>query len=169
MSTIYTHSINTPFGELVAGATTKGICMLEFADTERVAMQLAYLKKSFTVSAKPGDNIYFNKLNQELNAYFKGELKKFTSPLDIQGSPFQIQAWKALLTIPYGETRSYQEQAQAISKPKAYRAVATANRNNRISILIPCHRVIAKNGDLAGYGGGLERKAFLIQHEKKHK
>ncbi len=166
--TIVTQSIKTPFGEMLAGATKRGICLLEFTDTGRVAMQLPRLEKAFTATIKEGDSPFFESLNNQLTAYFDGALIYFTLPLDIKGTPFQVQAWKALTHIPYGETRSYLEQAKAIGKPKAFRAVASANRNNRISIIIPCHRVIAKNGKLAGYGGGLARKEFLISLEKKN-
>jgi O-6-methylguanine DNA methyltransferase len=167
MKTIVTRTIETPFGELLAAATTKGICLLEFTDTDRVAMQLPRLEKSFNAKIETGSSPYFSVLTKELTAYFKSELQDFKVPLDIKGTVFQMQAWEALLRIPYGETRSYLEQAHAIDKPKAFRAVASANRNNRISILIPCHRVIAKNGSLAGYGGGLDRKEFLINLEKQ--
>jgi len=169
MSSIVTRTIQTPFGELLAGASTKGVCLLEFIDTNRVAMQLPRLEKIFNATINTGNSPFFKTLNQELKAYFKGDLKEFQVPLDIKGTPFQMLAWDALLKIPYGETHSYLEQAKAINKPKAFRAVANANRNNRIGILIPCHRVIAKNGSLAGYGGGLDRKAFLINLERKHK
>lgn len=169
MNDIVTKTIKTPFGEMLAGASNKGICLLEFTDTNRVEMQLPRLETSFSAQIQKGDSKYFTQLKKELNAYFSGELTSFTVPIDTKGTPFQMLAWKALLKIPYGETRSYLEQAQAINKPKAFRAVASANRNNRISIIIPCHRVIAKNGGLAGYGGGLDRKAFLINLEKKNR
>jgi len=167
--TITTRLIKTPFGELLAGATSKGICLLEFTDTNRVEMQLPRLEKNFTAKIESGDNPYFKPLIEQLSAYFAGELQDFSVPLDTKGTAFQMEAWDALLKIPYGETRSYLEQAHAINKPKAFRAVASANRNNRISIIIPCHRVIAKNGGLAGYGGGLDRKEFLINLENKNK
>ena len=166
---IHTRTIKTPFGEMLAGATPKGICLLEFTDTNRVEMQLPRLRKNFSAEIKEGDSPFFKPLREQLQAYFDGKLQDFNLPLDTQGTPFQMQAWEALLKIPYGETRSYLEQANAIGKPKAFRAVASANRNNRISIIIPCHRVIAKNGNLAGYGGGLDRKAFLITLENKNK
>lgn len=168
-NTIITQSIKTPFGGMLAGATTKGICLLEFTDTNRVEMQLPRLEKSFSANISQGDSPLFTQLKDELNEYFTGNLQQFTVPLDTKGTEFQMQAWDALLNIPYGETRSYLEQAHAINKPKAFRAVASANRNNRISIIIPCHRVIAKNGDLAGYGGGLDRKEFLINLEEKNR
>jgi len=169
MKSIVTSTIKTPFGELLAGATSKGICLLEFTDTNRLEMQLPRLQKSFNTEIEDGISPFFTQLKTELSAYFEGELQSFNVPLDTIGTPFQMQAWDALLKIPYGETRSYLEQAKAINKPKAFRAVASANRNNKISIIIPCHRVIAKNGGLAGYGGGLDRKAFLIKLENKFK
>ncbi len=167
-NTIVTRTITMPFGEMLAGATSKGICLLEFTDTNRVEMQLSRVEKSFNAEITEGNSPFFDQLKEELHHYFAGELQHFTIPLDTKGTEFQMQAWDALLKIPYGETRSYLEQAKAINKPKAFRAVASANRNNRISIIIPCHRVIAKDGGLAGYGGGLDRKEFLINLEKKH-
>jgi len=168
-NSVITHNIKLPFGEMLAGATSKGICLLEFIDTNRVEMQLPRLEKGFKAKITEGNSPFFNQLEDELQSYFAGELQRFTIPLDTKGTEFQMQAWDALLNIPYGETRSYLEQAKAINKPKAFRAVASANRNNRIGIIIPCHRVIAKNGGLAGYGGGLDRKEFLINLEKKHR
>jgi len=167
-NTIVTHTITMPFGEMLAGATSKGICLLEFTDTNRIEMQLSRLEKSFNAEITEGNSPFFDQLKGELHRYFAGELQHFSIPLDTKGTEFQMQAWDALLKIPYGETRSYLAQAKAINKPKAFRAVASANRNNRISIIIPCHRVIAKDGGLAGYGGGLDRKEFLINLEKKH-
>ncbi len=169
MNTIVTTSIKTPFGDLLAAATSKGICLLEFTDTNRLEFQLPRLEKNFSAEIEAGNSLFFSQLKEQLQSYFAGELHNFNIPLDTKGTAFQMEAWDALLKIPYGETRSYLEQAQVINRPKAFRAVASANRNNRLSILIPCHRVIAKNGKLAGYGGGLERKEFLINLEKKHK
>lgn len=104
---------------------------------------------------------------KELQEYFAGKRKTFDVKLDIsQGTEFQQEAWKALLAIPYGETRSYQDQAIAMKNSKAVRAVGGANHNNPISIIIPCHRVIGKNGKLTGYGGGLFRKEYLLDLEK---
>ncbi len=167
MTSIVSQSINTPFGEMLAAASNRGICMLEFKDTGRLDGQITQLNKYFSSTINSGESVFFEQLTQELKDYFKGGLQSFKVPLDIKGTTFQMQAWNALLKIPYGDTRSYLQQAQAINKPKAFRAVASANRNNRISILIPCHRVIAKNGNLAGYGGGLDRKAFLLNLEKQ--
>ena len=105
-------------------------------------------------------------VDSQLEEYFDGKRQKFEIPLDINGTPFQIEAWQALLNIPYGETRSYQQQAIHIGKTSAVRAIASANAKNHIAIVIPCHRVIAKNGGLAGFGGGVWRKKYLLNLEQ---
>lgn len=160
--------INTPFGDLLAGATAKGICLLEFTDTQRIEMQLSRLKKQLNKDIVSANSEHFPRLVQQLDAYFKGQRHEFSIPLDICGTAFQQQVWAALQTIPYAETRSYQQQAIAMGNPKAVRAVANANRNNKISIIIPCHRVIGKNGSMAGYGGGIWRKEYLLDLEEKY-
>ncbi|WP_020373977.1 methylated-DNA--[protein]-cysteine S-methyltransferase [Sulfobacillus thermosulfidooxidans] len=104
---------------------------------------------------------------QQLSEYFTGTRQDFFGTLDLYGTPFQRAVWQALLTIPYGETRSYQDVAQMIHDPKAVRAVGGANHANRIPIIIPCHRVIGKQGDLVGYGGGLEVKQALLKLEQQ--
>ena len=104
-------------------------------------------------------------MQAQLNAYFDGDRKDFDIPLDLRGTPFQERVWTVLRDIPYGETRSYMDQAIALGIPKAVRAVASANGDNRIAIMVPCHRVIGKNGTLVGYGGGLWRKQFLLDLE----
>ena len=105
---------------------------------------------------------------QQLKEYFKGDRKDFDLPLVSEGTEFQKKAWQQLSLIPYGKTISYNEQAQRLGNPKATRAVGTANGRNPISIIVPCHRVIAKNGDLTGFGGGLHNKKFLLELEQKH-
>ncbi len=104
-----------------------------------------------------------------MGAYFKGKLREFNTPIHLMGTSFQAQVWNQLLKIPYGETRSYLEQAKAIKKETAYRAVANANGANQLAIIIPCHRIINNNGKLGGYGGGTEKKKWLLEHEKKSK
>jgi len=106
-----------------------------------------------------------SKVCQDLDEYFLGNLKIFKIPLKPRGTFFQQLAWKALLTIPYGETRSYLQQAESIKNPKAVRAIGMANSRNPIPIIIPCHRVIAKNGAMRGYAGGIDRKTYLLEHE----
>jgi len=113
----------------------------------------------------PGEHPLFLQLDNELKSYFAGNLKEFTVPIDYPGTDFQQRVWRALMDIPYGETRSYQQQAEAIDHIKAVRAVARSNGDNRIAIIIPCHRVIGKDGKLAGYGGGVWRKQRLLEIE----
>ncbi len=101
----------------------------------------------------------------ELDEYFAGKRREFTFPLDLRGTPFQLQCWKALIAIPYGETRTYADIARAVRKPQAFRAVGMANNRNPIAIVVPCHRVIASDGTLCGYGGGLDIKRRLLELE----
>jgi methylated-DNA-[protein]-cysteine S-methyltransferase len=109
----------------------------------------------------------FNDAVDQLGAYFAGELTDFDIELDLRGTEFQQRVWKALLTIPYGETRSYSEIAEQVGAPGAARAVGLANGHNPIAIVVPCHRVIGASGSLTGYGGGLDRKRTLLELEKK--
>jgi methylated-DNA-[protein]-cysteine S-methyltransferase len=105
---------------------------------------------------------------RELNEYFAGERREFTCPLDLRGTEFQLACWRALLEIPYGETRSYRDIAEAIGHPRACRAVGMSNNRNPVAIIVPCHRVIASNGSLCGYGGGLDIKRRLLDLEQAH-
>jgi AraC family transcriptional regulator of adaptative response/methylated-DNA-[protein]-cysteine methyltransferase len=163
---IKTTQITTPIGNMLMASTAKGICLLEYIDVEnRLAKQTSHLEKIFSTKLEKGEPPFYNQLKRELEEYFSGYRKIFNTPLDTKGTGFQEQSWKALLAIPYGETRSYQDQAIAINKPKAVRAVAGANHRNKISILIPCHRVIGKNGSLTGYGGEIWRKEYLLKLE----
>lgn len=111
------------------------------------------------------DDAKFKTVREQLTAYFAGRLTKFDLQMAPEGTEFQKQAWRALCKIPYGETISYGEQARRIGQPNAFRAVGTANGQNPISIIVPCHRVIGANGSLTGYGGGLPRKRWLLAHE----
>jgi methylated-DNA-[protein]-cysteine S-methyltransferase len=111
------------------------------------------------------DDGAFRVAHGQLRAYFAGELREFNLPLRMKGTPYQQLAWNGLLTVPFGATISYAEQARRIGRPGAARAVGAANGRNPISIIVPCHRVIGANGTLTGYGGGLDRKEWLIQHE----
>ena len=158
--------VESPLGPLVIGARMDGICLLEFSDPRRLQMQLEQLKKSQGCPVVPGQHKYLDQLKSELSSYFVGELTEFRIPLTVKGTPFQEKVWKGLLDIPYGETRSYEGLAQAIGHPRAVRAVGRANGQNQIAIVIPCHRVINKNGKMGGYGGGLWRKQFLLNLEQ---
>ena len=161
--------LRTPLGPLVAGATAEGVCLLEFTDRRMLETQFATVRRLFSGSIIPGSNRHLNLLERELATYFSGALRNFSVPLVYPGTPFQRRVWEQLLTIPYGETRSYEQLATAIGKPEAVRAVGHANGLNRISILIPCHRVINKDGKLGGYGGGLRRKQYLLELERNER
>ena len=165
---IRTIKIESPLGELIAGSTDEGICLLEFNDRKRAVTESGDLAKLLNQPVEEGENQHLKILRDQLNEYFSGSRKEFTVPLVTPGTDFQQRVWKELLEIPYGTTRSYQEQANALNRPYSVRAVANANGTNRISIVIPCHRVIGSDGRLTGYGGGLKRKQWLLDHEKKH-
>ncbi len=166
---VYLNRILTPLGPMLAGAINNKICLLEFVDRKMLETQLKRITKYFNCTFLPGSVPVIEKLQEEMNAYFEGRLKTFSVPVSYPGTEFQKRVWNVLLDLPYGETRSYEKQAELIGNPTAVRAVASANGNNRISILIPCHRVVGKNGELCGYGGGLWRKKYLLDLEKKYK
>ena len=153
---------------MIAGAVEEGICLLEFADRKMLKSEYRDLKKYLNMEMSEGENMHTSVLKKQLDEYFKGLRKVFDLPLVIPGTIFQQLVWNELLSIPYGATRTYMEQAEALSKPEAIRAVANANGMNRIAIIIPCHRVIGSDGSLTGYGGGLKRKKWLLDHEKSH-
>jgi AraC family transcriptional regulator of adaptative response/methylated-DNA-[protein]-cysteine methyltransferase len=158
--------IETPIGPMVAGATAKGICLLEFTDRRMLEAQLDALSRRFGLPLAPGESGLIERLRKELGLYFSGRLRKFSVPLEFPGTEFQVKVWRALLNIPHGETRSYEDVARAVGKPAAVRAVGHANGLNRIGIVIPCHRVVNKSGELGGYGGGLWRKKRLLALEQ---
>ncbi len=160
--------ILTPLGPMLAGAVDEGICLLEFVDRRMIETQIKRLKKYLNAEFVPVQNKYFDELDKQLKEYFEGKRKEFDIPLSLPGTDFQLKVWKELQKIPYGKTRSYQQQAIALKNPKAVRAVAKANGDNRIAIIIPCHRVIGKDGQLVGYGGGMWRKQYLLNLEKKN-
>lgn len=158
----------TPLGPMIACASDQGICLLEFTDRRMLESEFKDLARRLNATISPGNNSHFKGLKTQLEEYFSGERKEFDIPLHTPGSEFQKMVWKQLRTIPYGVTRSYKEQAEAISKPSAVRAVANANGMNRIAIIIPCHRVIGSDGKLTGYGGGLWRKKHLLSFENEN-
>jgi len=164
---VLTTWIESPLGPLIAAATSEGICLLEFTDRRMLDNQFARLRKYFKQAIVPGTNEHFTKLQKELGEYFAGTRTTFSVPLVFPGSPFEQKVWKALLTIPPGKTASYEDIARIVGSPQSSRAVGRANGMNRIAIVIPCHRVINKNGELGGYGGGLWRKQKLLELEKR--
>lgn len=163
---IHLSRIVTPLGPMLAGATDQGVCLLEFVDRRMLETQLGIVERRLTARYVPGRTDAVDRLEQQLSAYFEGRLTAFDVPLHLAGTAFQEAVWEGLLTIPYGETRSYKEQAAAIGRPTAVRAVARANGDNRLSILVPCHRVVGADGSLTGYGGGLWRKRALLGLEQ---
>ncbi|MCP4633156.1 MAG: methylated-DNA--[protein]-cysteine S-methyltransferase [candidate division Zixibacteria bacterium] len=158
----------TPLGPMFGCATTNGVCLVEFTNRKMLESEFKDITKKLNAVILPGKNNHLEQLEMEIVEYFKGKRKTFSVTLETPGTEFQKNVWKILQEIPYGETWSYQQQAIRLNKPKAVRAVASANGNNRISIIIPCHRVIGKDGNLTGYGGGLERKKWLIDFERSN-
>lgn len=165
---VVTAWIESPFGPLLAAATSEGVCLLEFTGRRRLDCQLSRLRKYFQCAIIPGENEHITKLRRELKEYFGAKRQKFSTKLVYPGTPFEEKVWNVLLKIPYGSTVSYEEIAKMTGSPKSSRAVGRANGFNRVSIVIPCHRVINKNGELGGYGGGLWRKKMLLALEQNH-
>lgn len=155
----------TPLGPMVAGAVDEGVCLLEFADRRMLETQLARVERHLSARCLPGAHPHLDDLGRQLAEYFAGTRRDFEVPLVLRGTPFQERVWEGLRSIPYGATRSYQEQARTLGLPDSVRAVARANGDNRIAILVPCHRVVGKDGHLTGYGGGLWRKRHLLDLE----
>jgi AraC family transcriptional regulator of adaptative response/methylated-DNA-[protein]-cysteine methyltransferase len=165
---IVTAHFETPLGLMVAGAAEEGICLLEFSDRRMLNTEYKDLTRLLKTTIEEGENKHTRAIRKQLRQYFAGKRKEFTVPLLTPGTAFQQAVWKELQKIPFGSTRSYQEQAEVLNKPDAVRAIANANGMNRISIVIPCHRVIGSDGSLTGYGGGLKRKKWLLDHERKY-
>jgi O-6-methylguanine DNA methyltransferase len=157
--------IETPLGTMLAAATADALCFLEFTDPERLERQLKRLGEPARLTSHTENDVIVQ-TKAELDAYFAGALREFTMRLQPSGTEFQRKVWNVLATIPYGVTRSYAEQAIAVGNALSIRAVARANGDNPIAIIIPCHRVIGSNGKLTGYGGGLWRKQWLLDHER---
>ena len=158
--------IDTDLGLMIAGATKKGLCLFEFADYKSVELQFRQLTEALKAPLVQGDHPHFHTLRSQLTEYFKGERRNFDIPLDLVGTEFQKKVWLSLKKIPYGCTTNYGKQAERLGKPSAVRAVANANGKNKISIILPCHRVIGADGSLTGYGGGLWRKKKLLEFEQ---
>lgn len=158
----------TPLGDMVVGSAEKGVCLLEFVDTCRAEKKIKKINALYGLTAIEEGNADTQQTIREMQQYFAGNRKNFEVPLFTLGTPFQKTVWDALLTIPYGQSTYYQAMAEKIGRPTAMRALANANRQNKLSIIVPCHRVIGKDGGLTGYGGGLARKEWLLAHERKH-
>jgi AraC family transcriptional regulator of adaptative response/methylated-DNA-[protein]-cysteine methyltransferase len=155
----------TPIGPMFACASQNGLCLLDFTDRKMLETEFLEIRKRLNAVILPGKNHFLEQAQAELAEYFAGKRREFSIKLDTPGTDFQRLVWQGLQNIPYGETRSYKQQAVAIGKPAAVRAVASANGHNRVGIIIPCHRVIGSDGRLVGYGGGLHRKQYLLDLE----
>ena len=162
------HHYPTPLGDMVALFTPQGLALLEFSEnTKRLDREWRDVERYAGAAAELGADARTQALGAEIDAYFKGQLQDFDTQLDLVGTPFQKSVWQALLAIPYGQTRSYSQQAHQINHPTATRAVAAANGQNKIAVIVPCHRVIGSDGRLTGYGGGLPRKEWLLHLERR--
>lgn len=164
-STVATAEIDSPLGTLVAGATDAGICLLEFRDRAILEAQVARVRTR-VVPTVGGSHPLLGRLRHELAEYFAGQRREFSLPLVSPGTPFQVKVWNALRAIPFGQTISYEELARRVGVPDGQRAAGHANGQNPIAIVIPCHRVVNKDGKLGGYGGGLWRKRLLLSLER---
>ena len=157
----------TPLGPMLAGTTDDGVCLLEFADRPMLPTQLALLERRLRRPLVSGRHPLLDQLESQLADYFAGLRNAFDLPVIAPGSPFQERTWATLRQIPVGSTLTYEELAADAGRPGAQRAAGTANGANRIAVLIPCHRVIRKSGEVGGYGGGSWRKAWLLDHERR--
>lgn len=152
-------------GRMVAVATAEGVCMFEYADYPHLYRELRQLSATLGTPLTEGDSAHFHTLRRQMEEYLAGARREFDVPLHLVGTEFQRRVWRGLAEIPYGRTVSYGAQAATLGRPSASRAVAGANGRNKISVIIPCHRVIGSDGSLTGYGGGVERKRFLLELE----
>lgn len=164
-SFIVTTLIPTPLGPMLAGATDDGICLAEFSDRRMLPTQLDVLRRRLGRPIVAGRHPILDRLEAQLREYFAGSRRSFDLPLVAPGSPFQERTWSELRRLATGATVSYEELARRVGRPRAQRAVGTANGANRIAVVIPCHRVVRKDGETGNYGGGRWRKAWLLAHE----
>ena len=163
-ATVATRRIRTPVGEMLAGASDDGVCLLEFVGRRLFPEQMARLER-FVGTPAPGPHPLLDALEEQLDEYFAARRRAFDLPLVLAGTPFQERVWRALLEIPCGQTISYAELAARVGSAGGSRAVGRANGHNRIAIVVPCHRVVRADGSLGGYGGGLAQKRRLLALE----
>lgn len=163
----YSQRIPTPLGPMLVIATDAGLVLCEFADRPMLPRQLGRVRRICGGDVADGEHPVIEQTRRELGEYFLGHREEFTIPLVLQGTPFQTAVWRALLKIPWGRTTCYEAIAAQLNSPFGARAVGRANGDNRIAIIVPCHRVINADGTLSGYGGGRHRKRWLLAHEKR--
>jgi AraC family transcriptional regulator of adaptative response/methylated-DNA-[protein]-cysteine methyltransferase len=164
---LYAKWIESPLGAILALGDDDGLYVFDWVDRRGLEREIVRLRKRTGFAIVPGSHPVLEQAEREINQYFAGTRREFTLPFAARGTEFQRRVWSGLLKIPPGQTRSYAEIAAAIGQPTAVRAVARANGDNFRGIVIPCHRVIGSDGSLTGYGGGLARKQWLLDHEKK--
>jgi AraC family transcriptional regulator of adaptative response/methylated-DNA-[protein]-cysteine methyltransferase len=152
---------------MFAVANDRGLALCEFHDRPMLPVQLRRIEALCGGSVSEGKSDVLEQTQRELDEYFAGKRETFSIPLLLDGTPFQTSVWRELLTIPFGATTSYDSIATRLEKPGAARAVGRANGDNRIAIIVPCHRVINADGSLSGYGGGKHRKRWLLAHEQR--
>ena len=151
---------------MITIADDSALYLMEFVERKNLVPEIKALQKSAHANIAEGRTKITAQIEAEIEAYFKGELTSFKTPYKLFGTSFQKSVWNALCTIPHGQTWSYAQLATSLGNPKAFRAVARANATNQLAVLIPCHRVINKDGGLGGYAGGLQRKQSLLHLEK---
>lgn len=158
--------IDTPLGAMLAVADDEGLRLLEFVDRRAIEAQVNRLRRRLKCTIVPGEHAHLTQTEREIGEYFDGSRTSFDVPLAMCGSDFQLTVWEQLRLIPSGETKSYAQMAEDLGRPGAHRAIGRANGDNAIAIIVPCHRVVASDGTLCGYGGGLWRKKWLLEHEQ---
>jgi AraC family transcriptional regulator of adaptative response/methylated-DNA-[protein]-cysteine methyltransferase len=164
---LFAERLTTPLGTMLAVADDEGLRLLEFGDRRALERELPILRQRLGKSVVPGEHPHLTATRKQLADYFAGKNLEFDIPLAPVGSEFQLRAWEVLCSVPIGETRSYSWMAEQLGDLGARRAVGRANGMNMMAIIIPCHRVIRADGSLCGYGGGLWRKKWLLEHERK--
>ncbi len=164
---LYVAWMDTPVGPMITICSDSQIYLAEFTVRKNLEGQFKKLSKTYQRPILPGQTQITHLAENQIQDYFAGHLKSFDLPIATTGTPFQDQVWSVLQTIPYGESWSYSKLAKTIGNEKAVRAVASSNARNGLAIIIPCHRVISKDGGLGGYAGGLTRKQWLLDHEAR--
>ncbi|WP_064429224.1 methylated-DNA--[protein]-cysteine S-methyltransferase [Rickettsia sp. Tenjiku01] len=159
--------LDTPLGSMLAISDTERLYLLDFVESKGLEYKIKRLKINTKLAITEDRTRPIISIEEELKSYFSGTLQQFNTPIYLLGSEFQKLVWQELMNVPYGETRSYFTQAKLIGVERSYRAVANANGANKFVIIIPCHRIINNNGKLGGYGSGLDRKKWLIEHERQ--
>ncbi|MCU6161352.1 methylated-DNA--[protein]-cysteine S-methyltransferase [Enterobacter bugandensis] len=165
---IVIHRFTTTLGPMFVCATERGVCLLEFTGRRMLETEFRDIQRLFNARIVTGENSHTRQTVKEIGEYFAGTRRQFELSVDAPGSDFQQSVWHELRAVPYGQTSHYQAISLGMNKSNALRAVAAANGANRIAIVIPCHRIIGKDGKMTGYGGGISRKEWLIEHERNN-